>query len=77
MDSASLNIYSELMGTVGWEEGLKMDHGIVSKHHSGLAEALLIDDLHIWADGIDAEHQSKTGTEVHEVLVLSRHVSSS
>ena len=43
MDSASLNIYSELMGTVGWEEGVKMDHGIVSKHHSGLAEALLID----------------------------------
>ena len=69
MDSASLNIYSELMDTVGWEE-VEMDHGMVSRHHSGLAEALLIEDLHIWADGIDMEHQSETGREVDEVLVL-------
>ncbi len=77
MDSASLNIYSELMDTEGWGEEVNMDHGMVSRHHSGLAEALLIEDLHIWADGIDTEHQSKTGREVDEVLVLSRHVSAS
>ena len=77
MDSASLNIYSELIDTVGWGDEMQMDHGIVSRHHSGLAEALLIEDLHIWADGIDKEHQSKTGREIDEFIVLSRHVSAS
>ena len=41
------------------------------------AHIVEIDDLHIWSDGIDEIHETETGLEVSEVLVLSRHVSSS
>ena len=36
---------------------------------------LLIEELHIMADGIDCTHEEATGCTVDEVLVLSRHVS--
>ena len=76
-DPASMNILSELMGIRGWGEAHDFDHGQVTRHSSGNVEALLIDGLHIWADGVDSAHTSLTGTKVDEVLVLSRHVSAS
>jgi len=76
-DPASMNILTELMGIEGWEDSREFEHGQVTRHSCGTVEALLIDDLHIWADGIDATHSSLTGSIVDEVLVLSRHVSAS
>ncbi len=76
-DPASMNILSELMRIGGWEDSLDFPHGMVTRHSSGNVEALLIDGLHIWADGIDFEHESLTGSKLDEVLVLSRHVSAS
>ena len=72
-----MNILSEVMEIEGWGEPEEMPHGSVSRHESGEAEALLIEGLHIWADGIDLEHESVTGYDVDDVLVLSRHVSAS
>ena len=76
-DPASLNILSEVMEIEGWGGIEEMPHGKVSRHDSGEAEVLLIEGLHIWADGIDLEHESVTGYDVEDVLVLSRHVSAS
>ena len=76
-DPASMNMLSELMVLGGWEGTREYDHGQVTRHSSCEVEILLIDRLHIWADGIDKEHISMTGSKVDEVLVLSRHVSAS
>jgi len=76
-DPASMNILSKVMEIEGWGEITDYSHGKVSRHSCGNVEALLIDELHIWADGIDSEHESITGTSVDEVLVLSKHASSS
>ena len=76
-DPASMNMLSELMVLGGWEGTREYDHGQVTRHSSCEVEILLIDRLHIWADGIDKEHTSMTGSKVDEVLVLSRHVSAS
>ena len=40
-------------------------------------QILEIDQLHIHAEGIDHTHVVETGEAIDEVLVLSRHVSSS
>ena len=76
-DSASMNMLSELVSLGGWDSPREFDHGQVTGHSSCDVEILLIDGLHIWADGIDEEHSSLTGSKVDEVLVLSRHVSAS
>tara|TARA_B100000945_G_scaffold316796_1_gene318388 strand:+ start:795 stop:1730 length:936 start_codon:yes stop_codon:yes gene_type:complete len=76
-DSASMNLLSAVISLGGWGDSKEMVHGQVTKHSSGVAEVLLIDDLHIWADGIDIKHEELTDFEVDEVLVLSRHVSAS
>ena len=72
-----MNMYSELMQLEGWNQKKKMAHGTVVSHRSGLADVLVIEDLHIWADGIDLEHESATDYKVDEVLVLSKHASAS
>ena len=76
-DPASMNILSEVMEIEGWGDDQEMPHGKVSRHGSGEAEVLLIEGLHIWADGIDLVHESVTGYEVDDVLVLSKHASAS
>ncbi|MDP6212856.1 MAG: D-aminoacyl-tRNA deacylase [Candidatus Thalassarchaeaceae archaeon] len=76
-DPASMNMLAEVMDIGGWGESQEFDHGRVNRHSTGNAEILLIDSLHIWADGVDSTHTSLTGSEVDEVLVLSRHVSAS
>ncbi|MAH99157.1 MAG: hypothetical protein CMA12_07460 [Euryarchaeota archaeon] len=76
-DIASMNIYSEVMQLNGWGETQEYSHGKVTRNSISDVELLLIDQLHIWADGIDMKHQEITSSDVDEVLVLSRHVSSS
>ena len=72
-----MNIMHELTSSGGWKDPEKFTHGDVRKNHYIEAHILEIDDLHIWSDGIDEIHQTETGLEVSEVLVLSRHVSNS
>lgn len=76
-DTASMNIYSEVLELNGWGETKQYSHGKVTTNSISDIELLLIDQLHIWADGIDLKHQEITSSDVDEVLVLSRHVSSS
>ena len=61
----------------GWGKTEVMSHGEVTRHSYCDAEALLIGTHHIWADDIDVEHQSITGSKLDEILVLSKHVSAS
>ena len=55
----------------GWEEEQDFPHGLVTIHEEFEVQILLIDNLHIMADGIDKEHEESTGFPVDEVLVLS------
>tara|TARA_B100000945_G_C20418538_1_gene616485 strand:- start:1277 stop:2209 length:933 start_codon:yes stop_codon:yes gene_type:complete len=76
-DKASMNIYSEVLELNGWGDTQEYSHGRVTINSISDVELLLINQLHIWADGIDLKHQEITSSDVDEVLVLSRHVSSS
>ena len=76
-DAASMNIRSEVLKIEGWREGQDFQHGLVNIHEEFEVQILLIDDLHILADGIDREHEESTGFPVDEVLVLSKHASAS
>ena len=72
-----MNILSEVLRIEGWGEGQDYPHGMVTIHEEFKVQILLIEDLHIMADGIDKEHEERTGFPVDEVLVLSKHASSS
>ena len=76
-DPASMNILHALVSTGEWQNPEKFTHGDVRMSKNTEAHIVEIDDLHIWSDGIDEIHETETGLEVSEVLVLSRHVSSS
>jgi D-aminoacyl-tRNA deacylase len=76
-DVASVNLHDAVLRLGGWGEAVEMEHGTVRTHSQRPAHLLLIDQLHIKADGIDAIHEEETGQTVDEVLVLSRHVSAS
>ena len=72
-----MNILSEVLKIEGWGEEQDFPHGLVTKHEEFEVQILLIDNLHILADGIDKEHEESTGFPVDEVLVLSKHASAS
>ena len=72
-----MNILSEVLKIEGWGEAQDFPHGMVTIHEVCEVQILLIDDLHILADGIDKEHELSTGFSVDEVLVLSKHASAS
>ena len=76
-DTASMNILSEVLKIEGWGEERDFPHGLVTIHEEFEVQILLIDNLHILADGIDKEHRESTGFPVNEVLVLSKHASAS
>ena len=76
-DPASLNIMNRLVASSNWKNPEEFPHGEVRIHESKDVHIVEIDDLHIWSDGIDDIHENETGMAVSEVLVLSRHVSSS
>ena len=72
-----MNILSEVLKIEGWGEEQDFPHGLVTIHEEFEVQILLIDNLHIMADGIDKEHEESTGFPVDEVLVLSKHASAS
>ena len=76
-DVASMSLFASVRALGGWRGPEQLSHGTVYRHDGRDADLLLINDLHIHADNIDAAHESATGFNVDEVLVLSRHVSAS
>ena len=72
-----MNILSEVLKIEGWGEAQDFPHGMVTIHEVCEVQILLIDDLHILADGIDKDLEVSTGFSVDEVLVLSKHASAS
>ena len=76
-DVASYNMHEAILRLGGWSEPAAMDHGLLREHATRPIHLLLIEELHIMADGIDRTHEEVTGCTVDEVLVLSRHVSAS
>jgi len=76
-DIASISLLAAVMELGGWGKPKQYPHGTVYSHIRRDVDLLIIDDLHIHADGIDTAHDSLTGSDVSEVLVLSRHVSAS
>ena len=75
-DTASLNILQAVLGSSTWKAKVLLPHGEVIRHEKLDVEVLLIEELHIQSDGIDIIHEKESGMPVEEVLVLSRHVSS-
>jgi len=74
-DIASMSLLVAVRELGGWGQPEQLPHGTVFRHNRRDVDLLLIDELHIYADDIDAAHESLTGSDVSEVLVLSRHVS--
>ena len=74
-DTASLNLHDAMLRLGDWGEPAVTDHGLFRVHASCRVHLLLIEELHIMADGMDRIHEEATGCTVDEVLVLSRHVS--
>ncbi len=74
-DTASLNLHDAMLRLSGWGEPAAIGHGLLRVHESRRVHLLLIEELHIMADGMDRTHEEATGCTVDEVLVLSRHVS--
>ncbi len=71
-----MNLARTLVESSDWEKIEDFDHGRVRRHSRKPVTILEIDELHIHADGIDKIHMVETGETIDEVLVLSRHVSS-
>ena len=76
-DTASVNLHEALVELGGWEDSEKLQHGLLMRHSFRPVHLLLIEKLHIHADGIDETHEQVTTESVDEVLVLSRHVAKS
>ena len=76
-DNASMTLCDAVLRLGGWSEEFTCINGSYRVHQSGLVNLLVIEKLHIMADGIDLQFENSTGICVEGVLVLSRHVSSS
>ena len=76
-DQASLNLLSSVIDLGCWGESTEFEHGSVWAHINGDVHILLIDEIHILADGIDKKHEKLTKFKIDDILILSRHVSSS
>ena len=59
-DNASLNLYEAVTELGGWEESENLHHGLLMRHSVRPVHLLLIDKLHILADGIDLAHEKET-----------------
>ncbi len=71
-----MNLARALIESSDWGNAEDFSHGRVRRHARMPVTILEIDELHIHADDIDIIHMDETGSAVDEVLVLSRHVSS-
>ncbi|MDC0212566.1 D-aminoacyl-tRNA deacylase [Euryarchaeota archaeon] len=76
LDEASMNLARALSESSDWQNTEDFAHGRVRRHAKMPVTILEIDELHIHADNIDRIHMDETGSMIDEVLVLSRHVSS-
>ena len=76
-DSASMTLCHAVLRLGGWSEEYSSAVGNYRVHDSGLVNLLLIDQIHIMADGLDMDYETSTGIEISGILILSRHVSSS
>ena len=76
-DNASVNLHEAVVDLGGWDAPEILPHGLLIRHSTQPVHLLLIDKLHIYADGIDIIHEKETAETVDEVLVLSRHAAKS
>ena len=76
-DNASVNLHEAVVGLGGWDAPEILPHGLFLRHSTQPVHLLLIEKLHIYADGIDIIHEKETAETVDEVLVLSRHAAKS
>ena len=76
-DNASVNLHEAVVGLGGWDAPEILPHGLLIRHSTQPVHLLLIEKLHIYADGIDIIHEKETAETVDEVLVLSRHAAKS
>ena len=76
-DNASVNLHEAVVGLGGWKNTENFPHGLLQRHSTQPVHLLLIEKLHIYADGIDKIHEKETAETVDEVLVLSRHAAKS
>lgn len=74
-DEASVNIADALRSLVGWTEKGEFNGGPVLCH--GDLCMISIDELHIYAEGVDAEAEKALGRKADEVVFLSRHKAAS
>ena len=74
---ASVNLHEAVIDLGGWEDSENLQHGLLMRHSVRPVHLLLIEKLHIHADGIDLIHERETDESVDEVLVLSRHAAKS
>ena len=76
-DNASVNLHEAVVDLGGWDAPEILPHGLLMRHSTNPVHLLLIEKLHIYADGIDIIHEKETAETVDEVLVLSRHAAKS
>ncbi|HOQ26687.1 MAG TPA: D-aminoacyl-tRNA deacylase [Methanomassiliicoccaceae archaeon] len=70
-DEASINIADAMLSLAEWaEEGEFKGHPVLRHGDQWL---ISIDELHIYAEGIDREVEDALGLEVEEIVFLSRH----
>lgn len=75
-DDASVNLRDSLLRSSEWAQEEIFSHGSVVKHLICDVHILSIKKIHIHADSIDTVHENETSCKINEILVLSRHVSS-
>jgi len=75
-DDASVNLRNALQEHSQWTKPETFSHGNVSKSINSDVHLLSIEQIHVDADSIDKAHEKELNCTVDEVLVLSRHVSS-
>ena len=75
-DDASVNLRDSLLRASEWGKEEFFSHGRVVKHLICDVHILSIENIHVHADSIDSIHENEVSCEIKEVLVLSRHVSS-
>ena len=75
-DDASVNLRNALQEHSTWTKPETFSHGNVSKSINSDVHLLSIEQIHVDADSIDKTHEKELNCTVDEVLILSRHVSS-
>ena len=76
-DTASMTLFDAIMRLKGWSEVFTRTYGDYYIHECGSVYLLLIEQIHIRADGIDSIFKKNTGFSIDDVLILSRHISRS